>query len=90
MFVLPLARPGGGIETLLLQWQLPVMLATSLEEFKQRGSGATPYLTMTHYEELGPKKGVVLIRGDVLQEQRLSVTEVRAVHSMEARFEIIV
>ena len=76
MFVLPLSRPGGGFETLLLQWQLPVMLATSLEEFKQRGAAATPYLTVMHYDELGRDKGLVLVRGDILQENQLSVPEV--------------
>jgi ATP synthase F1 complex assembly factor 1 len=76
MFVIPLAKPNGGFQTMLLQWQLPVAMVTGLADFKAAGPNATPHLTITHYEELAGSKGVVLVAGDVIAEGQLSVPEV--------------
>jgi hypothetical protein len=48
------------------QAQLPVLLATSLEDFKRRGAAAPPHLVVTHYPELANSKGLVLVRGDLV------------------------
>jgi hypothetical protein len=48
MFVLPISKPGGFM-TLLLNWQGPVALLTSVEEYKRFGAGAPPHMTITHY-----------------------------------------
>jgi hypothetical protein len=48
MFVLPLSKPGGFM-TLLVNWQLPFCLFTSVEEYRKLGAGAPPHMTLTHY-----------------------------------------
>lgn len=35
MFILPIAKPGGGFLTLLTNMQLPFALVTQLEEYKR-------------------------------------------------------
>jgi hypothetical protein len=67
---------------------LPIMLASRLADpFRariavpgcfacRRGAGATPHLVLTHYREMADK-GVVLVRGDILQPNVVSRGEVR-------------
>jgi hypothetical protein len=37
-----------------------------LEDFKANPSNATPYLVLTIFDELVSKKGIALVRGDVI------------------------
>jgi hypothetical protein len=48
MFVLPVSKPGGFL-TLLLNWQGPIALLTSVEEYKRFGAGAPPHMSVTLY-----------------------------------------
>jgi len=45
--------------------QACTVLFTPLQEYKLRGSFATPYLVMTFYTDLAATHGVVLLRGEI-------------------------
>ncbi|KAL0950647.1 hypothetical protein HGRIS_007435 [Hohenbuehelia grisea] len=45
--------------------ELSTVLFTPLQEYKLRGSFATPYLVNTHYTDLVSTNGVVLLRGEI-------------------------
>lgn len=45
--------------------QTSTILFTPLQEYKLRGSFATPYLVLTHYTDLAHSHGVVLLRGEI-------------------------
>ncbi|KAH9534239.1 hypothetical protein CY35_18G097400 [Sphagnum magellanicum] len=76
LFVLPL-RKGNGFVSILVQAQMPHMLFTSLDDYRARGSAASPYFTVTHYTDLMDSKGVVLVRGDIVFTSRLSDEEAK-------------
>lgn len=44
---------------------LSTVLLTPLQEYKLRGSFATPYLVVTHYTDLAHSHGIVLLRGEI-------------------------
>lgn len=75
MFVLPIFRGPNAFETFTLQCQLPYVLFTSLEEMKRNGSAAAPHFVLTHYSELINSKGIVLVRGDILQPGSLDALQ---------------
>lgn len=75
-FVIPLWK-GSGYTTMFVQAQMPHMLFTGLEDYKARGTQATPYLTATYYKEFADSKGLVLIRGDVVFTSKLSDEEAK-------------
>lgn len=50
---------------------------TGLEDYKVRGTAASPFLTITHYTDLMDTKDLVLVRGDVVLPGKLADTEVR-------------
>ncbi|KAF5828377.1 assembly factor 1 for F1 component of mitochondrial ATP synthase [Dunaliella salina] len=79
MFVLPVAKPGGGFLTMVTQMQLPFTLVTLLEEYKRNGPGAAACMVVTHYPELSQSKKVVLTRGDLLDPKQVPAEEARAV-----------
>ncbi|RWW51603.1 hypothetical protein BHE74_00042039 [Ensete ventricosum] len=56
---------------------MPHMLFTGLEDYKARGTQASPYFTVTHYTEYADSKDVVLIRGDVVFTSKLSDSEAK-------------
>ena len=79
-FVLPVPKgaPGsGGFVTFVLQWQLPHLLFTLLEEYQRAHTRAQPHLVVTHYPELAAAKGLVFVRGEVPSAE-LSLPEARA------------
>ena len=41
-------------------------LCTYLEDFKRQGTNAQPYVVFTLFTELLFKKGIVLVRGDII------------------------
>ncbi|CAD5184120.1 unnamed protein product [Musa acuminata subsp. malaccensis] len=75
-FVIPLWR-GSGYTSMFIQVQMPHMLFTGLEDYKARGTQASPYFTVTHYTEYADSKDVVLIRGDVVFTSKLSDSEAK-------------
>ncbi|KAK1321699.1 hypothetical protein QJS10_CPA03g00106 [Acorus calamus] len=75
-FVLPLRR-GSGYNTMFVQVQMPHMLFTGLEDYKARGTQASPYLTVTYYKEFAETKDVVLVRGDIVFTSKLDDEEAK-------------
>jgi ATP synthase mitochondrial F1 complex assembly factor 1 len=57
--------------------QMPYMIFTGLEDYKARGSRASPYFTVTHYTEFAETKDTVLIRGDVVFTSKLTDEEAK-------------
>jgi hypothetical protein len=50
----------------LLRSFSPTQLGTFMEDYKRRGSNAHPYVVFTFFTELLFHKGIVLVRGDVM------------------------
>ncbi|KAL5774354.1 hypothetical protein ACOSP7_011911 [Xanthoceras sorbifolium] len=75
-FVIPLWK-GSGYTTMFAQVQLPHILFTGLEDYKVRGTQATPYFTVTFYTEFAESKDLVLIRGDVVFTSKLTDSEAK-------------
>ena len=57
--------------------QLPHMLFTGLEDYKARGTQATPYFSASFYTEFAESKELVLIRGDIVFTSKLSDEEAK-------------
>lgn len=53
------------------------MLFTWLEDYKAKGTQASPYLTATFYKEFADTKDLVLIRGDVVFASKLTDEEAK-------------
>lgn len=85
LFVVPL-RQGNGYTTFFLQAQMPHLLFTGLEDYKVRGTNASPYLTVAHYTELADSKGLVLVRGDVVFPSKLSDVEAKQLMEVSHSF----
>jgi ATP synthase F1 complex assembly factor 1 len=45
--------------------QTSTVMFTPLQEYKMRGSFATPYLVLTNYTDLAQSHGIVLLRGEI-------------------------
>uniref|UniRef100_A0A0D9VF98 ATP synthase mitochondrial F1 complex assembly factor 1 n=1 Tax=Leersia perrieri TaxID=77586 RepID=A0A0D9VF98_9ORYZ len=75
-FVIPLWK-GSGYTTMFMQVQMPHMIFTGLEDYKARGTQASPYYTITHYTEFAETKDTVLIRGDVVFTSKLTDSEAK-------------
>ncbi|KAK8692590.1 hypothetical protein V6N13_076047 [Hibiscus sabdariffa] len=75
-FVVPLWR-GSGYTTMFAQVQLPYMLFTGLEDYKARGTQASPYFTATFYTDFVESKDLVLIRGDIVFTSKLTDEEAK-------------
>ncbi|MBA0864702.1 hypothetical protein Goshw_005367 [Gossypium schwendimanii] len=75
-FVIPLWR-GSGYTTMFAQVQLPYMLFTGLEDYKARGTQASPYFTASFYTEFAESKDLVLIRGDIVFTSKLTDEEAK-------------
>ncbi|KAJ4703583.1 ATP synthase mitochondrial F1 complex assembly factor 1 [Melia azedarach] len=73
-FVIPLWK-GSGYTTMFAQVQLPHILFTGLEDYKARGTQASPYFTASFYTEFAESKDLVLIRGDVVFTSKLTDSE---------------
>jgi hypothetical protein len=73
----------------LLRKLKSMQLGTFLEDFKRRGHNAHPYIVFTFFTELLFQKGIVLVRGDVINntltkpeaEKLWSMLEVSYCHS---------
>ncbi|KAL8143972.1 hypothetical protein V2J09_017004 [Rumex salicifolius] len=55
----------------------PYMVFTGLEDYKARGSQASPYFTVSHYTEFAESKDLVLIRGDVVFTSKINDSEAK-------------
>ncbi|KQJ94610.1 uncharacterized protein LOC100832565 [Brachypodium distachyon] len=75
-FVIPLWR-GSGYTTMFMQVQMPHIIFTGLEDYKARGTQASPYYTVTHYTEFAETKDTVLVRGDVVFTSKLTDSEAK-------------
>ncbi|KAL7089086.1 hypothetical protein ACP275_13G166700 [Erythranthe tilingii] len=75
-FVIPLWK-GSGYTTMFVQVQMPHILFTGLEDYKARGTQASPYMTATFYKEFADSKDMVLIRGDIVLTSKLSDAEAK-------------
>ena len=49
-----------------LYFSIYLQLGTYLEDFKRSGTNAQPYIVFTLFTELLFNKGVVLVRGDII------------------------
>lgn len=56
---------------------MPHMIITGLEDYKARGTEASPYITITYYKEFAESKDLVLIRGDVVFTSKLTDSEAK-------------
>ncbi|PFH61758.1 hypothetical protein XA68_16378 [Ophiocordyceps unilateralis] len=71
-FVLPVPHAGQGAEMHFLQWTFDAasntstVLFTQLAEYKARGGFAQPHTTVTHHLDLAADKGLVLMRGQLV------------------------
>lgn len=63
-FVLPVFK-NIGYMNMVVQAQREYILFTSMREFKQRESMASPYLSLSHFTDLVQTKGIVLMRAEV-------------------------
>ncbi|KAL6753222.1 ATP11 protein-domain-containing protein [Haematococcus lacustris] len=77
LFVVPLAKPGGGFLSLFTQMQLPFTLVTSLEEYRRYGASAPACMQVTHYTELLESAGLVLLRADCVNDKLVNALEAR-------------
>ncbi|CAN8316076.1 unnamed protein product [Cochlearia groenlandica] len=75
-FVIPLWR-GNGYVTMFAQVEAPHMIFTGLEDYKAKGTQASPYLTTKFYTELAETTDLVLIRGDVVFTSKLTDEEAK-------------
>lgn len=56
---------------------MPHMIFTGLEDYKARGTQASPYFTVTFYTDFAETKNLVLIRGDVVFTSKLTDAEAK-------------
>mmetsp|Transcript_5943 Transcript_5943/g.17010 ORF Transcript_5943/g.17010 Transcript_5943/m.17010 type:complete len:221 (+) Transcript_5943:212-874(+) len=74
-FVLPVTKGPGKSLNMLLQCQLPFVLFTQLEDYKQMKEYAPPAMIVTHYTELIKSHDLILARADILQPHMLTKPE---------------
>lgn len=91
MFVLPLFRPGQGVEMHFLQWTFPGpvtahLMVTSLLEYKTRGEYARPHTVFAHHAELAVERGVVLMKGDLSDPRALAPLQATWMVTLLQRF----
>lgn len=94
-FVIPLWR-GSGYTSMFSQVKIPHMIFTGLEDYKARGTQASPYFKVTHYTEFAESKDLVLVRGDVVFTSKLTDDEAKwlleTTHSFylnDSRFRVV-
>lgn len=56
---------------------MPHMIFTGLEDYKARGTQASPYFTVTYYKEFAASKDLMLIRGDIVFTSKLTDSEAK-------------
>lgn len=77
LMVLPLAKPGNGYLTLLVQWQqggAASAAVTTLQEY--RAGAPQPHLRLALYRELAASHGLGLLRGSLHSPRLISAPEV--------------
>uniref|UniRef100_A0A0E0CJM1 ATP synthase mitochondrial F1 complex assembly factor 1 n=1 Tax=Oryza meridionalis TaxID=40149 RepID=A0A0E0CJM1_9ORYZ len=65
------------VERNWIYYHMPHMIFTGLEDYKARGTQASPYYTITHYTDFAETKDTVLIRGDVVFTSKLTDSEAK-------------
>ncbi|CCG80840.1 Putative uncharacterized protein [Taphrina deformans PYCC 5710] len=91
MFVLPLFRPGQGVEMHFLQWMFPNestshLMITSLLEYKMKGEYSRPHTIIAHHTELAAEKGLVLMKGDLTDSRSLEPLQATWMITLLQRF----
>lgn len=74
-FIFPVRKQSGHY-ILLAQNQEKSFIYTFLEDYKANPHNATPYLVVTMFDELVFKKGVALVRGDVIGDLSKKESEI--------------
>lgn len=76
--------------------QMPHILFTGLEDYKARGTQASPYFTISFYPEFAETKDLVLIRGDIVFTSKLNDEEakwlmetIQSFYLNDTRFKIV-
>ncbi|XP_050220815.1 uncharacterized protein LOC126671142 [Mercurialis annua] len=94
-FVIPMWR-GNGYTTMFAQVNMPHMIFTGLEDYKAKGTQASPYFTVSFYTEFAESKDLVLIRGDIVFASKLSDEEAKwlleaaqSFYLNDARFKLV-
>lgn len=90
MFVLPLFRPGQGVEMHFLQWTFPSsqvshLMITSLLEYKTKGEYSRPHTVLAHFSEL-KDAGLVFMRGDLTDSRALDPIQATWMITLLQRF----
>lgn len=83
MFVFPIKK-GEGFYNVVLQNQEKSFIYTFIDDFRKGPERSSPYLVVTLFEELLFKKGVILVRGDIINE--LSQSEAVTLFNMTKDF----
>jgi ATP synthase F1 complex assembly factor 1 len=63
-----------GLEFFFIQFQEHQCHMTTLLEYKAKGEKARPFLTITHFPELAKTKGIVLMRGEIIDSPKKMIT----------------
>mmetsp|Transcript_62950 Transcript_62950/g.73258 ORF Transcript_62950/g.73258 Transcript_62950/m.73258 type:complete len:201 (-) Transcript_62950:60-662(-) len=85
MFLVPIKRKAGHL-VLLGQNQGLSYMFTYLEDFKKNPATAHPYLILTMFDELLFTKGLVLVRGDIVN---LTLTREESKFAMDETFRLM-
>ncbi|XP_016502793.2 uncharacterized protein LOC107820942 isoform X2 [Nicotiana tabacum] len=72
-----LFRCGGEVVTQPCLCKAPHVLITGLEDYKARGTQASPYFTVSYYTEFAESKDLVLVRGDIVFTSKLTDSEAK-------------
>jgi hypothetical protein len=70
----------------LLRRLSTTQLGTFLEDYKRRGSNAQPYVVYTFFTELLFHKGIVLVRGDVINNSMSKPEAEKVWEQLEASY----
>jgi ATP synthase F1 complex assembly factor 1 len=82
-FIFPVRKSTGHFN-LVVQAQDKSFIYTFLEDYKRNPDYATPYLVITIFDELVFKKGISLVRGDIIGD--LSKNDAEVVFNMTRHY----
>lgn len=83
MFIFPVKK-GNGYFNMISQNQEKSFIYTFLEDYRKGPEKSSPYLVITLFDELLFKKGIVLVRGDIINE--LNQEDSKAIFNMTKDF----
>ncbi|KAK1938426.1 hypothetical protein X943_001100 [Babesia divergens] len=88
VFVVPLHMENQGSYNMMLQFVDPKsVLFTSVDSFKVMGiEKSAPYFVLTFFDELLPQKGIVLLRGDIVNPKDVSKSNAKMLLGLTVKF----